>query len=137
MDEERKLIKILVAEDDPDDRVLIRRAIVDIKAPYELFFVSDGLQLLDFLHRQGPYAKTPRPDLVLLDLNMPRLDGRDALALMKKDNALRSIPVVVFSTSRASSDRELSSRLGAKYYITKPSSYTEFKSILSSLADYC
>ena len=140
MDEGKDLIKILVAEDDPDDRLLIRKAVAGIKAPFSLFFVSDGLQLLDFLCRRGPYgsdSKAPKPDLILLDLNMPKLDGRGALSLIKKDNDLMRIPVVVFSTSSAPSDMELTLRLGAKSFITKPSSFQEFKSILSSLVDFC
>lgn len=140
MKERSGFIRVLVAEDDPDDCLLIKKAVASINAPYHLFFVSDGLQLLDFLRRQGPYdsdSKAPKPDLILLDLNMPKLDGRGALSLIKKDKDLMHTPVVVFSTSSASSDMELTLRLGAKSFITKPSSFQEFKSILSSLADFC
>lgn len=140
MDEGRDLFKILVAEDDPDDCLLIRKAVAGTKAPYDLFFVSDGLQLVDFLRRQGPYesdSKAPRPDLILLDLNMPKMDGRSALSLIKKDKELMNIPVVVFSTSSASSDRKLTMGLGARSFITKPSSFQEFKSIVLSLSDFC
>ena len=120
--------------------LLIRKAVAGTKAPYALFFVSDGLQLLDFLRRQGPYesdSKAPRPDLILLDLNMPKMDGRSALSLIKKDKGLKNIPVVVFSTSSASSDRKLTMDLGARSFITKPSSFQEFKSVVLSLSDFC
>lgn len=87
MEEKRDLIKVLVAEDDPDDCLLIRRAASSVGAPYDLFFVSDGVQLLDFLYRRGTYGsatKAPRPDLILLDLNMPKQDGRSALYQIKR-----------------------------------------------------
>ena len=140
MNERRELISVLVAEDDPDDCLLIKKAVVGINAPYNLFFVSDGIQLLDFLYGRGAYhssSKAPKPDLILLDLNMPKLDGRSALSLIKKDEELRNIPVVIFSTSSAPSDMEFTLELGARSFITKPSSFREFKSIVASLADFC
>ncbi len=138
MDEGRELIKILVADDDPDDCVLVRKAVFRLKAPYDLFFVSDGVQLLDFLYGRGIYSSPvpQRPDLILLDLNMPKLDGRAALSLIKKDKDLKCIPVVIFSTSNAPSDMEFTLKLGAKSFITKPGSFGEFKSIIASLADF-
>ena len=132
MNEGRERIKILVADDDADDCVLIKKAIVEIKAPYGLSFVSDGVSTPRFsLWSRALLQRSAKPDLILLDLNMPKLDGRGALSLIKKDKDLRSIPVVIFSTSRAPSDMEFTSNLGAKSYITKPSSFNELKSILS------
>lgn len=116
-------ITILVAEDDPDDRLLIGRALdLGIRSK-ELRMVEDGAALLDYLYRRGTYAaagKAPRPRLILLDLNMPRLSGREALRSIKDDPALRSIPVVVFTTSDADFDVRACYDIGANAFITKP-----------------
>jgi CheY-like chemotaxis protein len=116
-------ITILMADDDPDDRLLAAEALRESRVFNDLRFVEDGEQLMDYLRRRGRWADpadSPRPGLVLLDLNMPRMDGREALAEIKADPALRRIPVVVLTTSRAEADVLRSYDLGANSFITKP-----------------
>ena len=118
-----KRITILMADDDPDDRLLAAEAMRESRVANDLRFVEDGEQLLDYLNRRGRWAdpaQSPRPGLVLLDLNMPRMDGREALAAIKADPALRRIPIVVLTTSRAEADVLRSYDLGANSFITKP-----------------
>ncbi len=111
---------ILLADDDPDDRLLTRRAFEQARLRNELVTVSDGEELMDFLHRRGDHADAPRPGLILLDLAMPRKTGLEALAEIKTDPNLRSIPVVVLTTSRAEEDVVRSYDMGAASFITKP-----------------
>jgi CheY-like chemotaxis protein len=116
-------VTILMADDDPDDRLLAAEALRESRVGNDLRFVEDGEQLLDYLRRRGRWAhpaEAPRPGLVLLDLNMPRMDGREALAEIKGDPELRRIPVVVLTTSRADADVLRSYDLGANSFITKP-----------------
>ncbi len=116
-------ITILMADDDPDDRLLAAEALRESRVANDLRFVEDGEQLLDYLNRRGRWANpadAPRPGVVLLDLNMPRMDGREALAAIKADPALRRIPIVVLTTSRAEADVLRSYDLGANSFITKP-----------------
>jgi CheY-like chemotaxis protein len=116
-------VHILMADDDPDDRMMADKALHQSRLKNGLMFVEDGQELMDYLHRQGKYAgaaQFPLPDLVLLDLNMPRKDGREALAEIKADPKLRRIPVVVLTTSKAEEDILRSYDLGANAYITKP-----------------
>lgn len=135
----RKPVTILVAEDDPDDRTLAQDAFAESGAHGQLVFVDDGVELLSYLRREASYADTarfPAPGLVLLDLNMPRKDGREALAEIKADPALRHIPVVVMSTSRSRDDVDGSYRAGANSFITKPSRFEGLVGMLRSLGDY-
>jgi CheY-like chemotaxis protein len=121
-----RAVTILMAEDDPDDRLLAAEAARECRVTDDLRFVEDGEQLLDYLRRRGRWADpalSPRPGLVLLDLNMPRMDGREALAAIKSDPELRRIPVVVLTTSRAESDVARAYDLGANSFITKPASF--------------
>jgi CheY-like chemotaxis protein len=111
---------ILLVEDDPGDVLMITEALERTGRPRDIHMACDGQDALDFLHRNGRYAHVPRPDLILLDLNMPRLDGREALALIKADDRLRAIPVVVFTTSAAQSDILSSYQRHACAYVTKP-----------------
>lgn len=130
-------LKVLVAEDDPDDCLLIRRAVASSGSPYEMFFVQDGVQLMDFLYRRGSYTtndEPPKPDLILLDLNMPRKDGREVLMEISENTELQQIPVVVFSTSNATCDRNLALKSGARQFITKPDTFRELEAIIASLA---
>jgi len=118
-----KAITILLADDDEDDRLMTREALLDARLHNDLRSVIDGVDLLEYLRREGRYAdakQAPRPGLILLDLNMPRMDGREALAEIKNDPALRSIPVVVLTTSRADEDIVRSYDLGVNSFITKP-----------------
>jgi len=114
---------ILLVEDDPEDQRLTQRALKTSKLRNKLFTVSDGEEALDYLYRRGPFAApdaAPRPDLILLDLNMPKLDGRAVLKRIKEDRDLRCIPVVVLTTSSQEEDILRSYKLGVNSYITKP-----------------
>lgn len=121
--EPRKPFTILMADDDADDRDFTRSAMQESRLSNDLRCVEDGEELLDYLHRRGRYADpkdSPRPGLILLDLNMPRLDGREALREIKADPALRNIPIVVLTTSKTEEDILRSYNLGANCFITKP-----------------
>jgi CheY-like chemotaxis protein len=118
-----RTVTILLADDDEDDRLMTRDALLDARLHNELRNVVDGVDLLEYLRREGPYtdpSEAPWPGLILLDLNMPRMDGREALAVLKSDPELRSIPVVVLTTSRADEDVVRSYDLGVNSFITKP-----------------
>jgi CheY-like chemotaxis protein len=119
-------VTILIADDDEDDRLMLRDAFGEARLGIDLRAVPDGVELLDYLHRRGRYAdaaQAPRPALILLDLNMPRMDGREALASIKQDPALRSIPVVVLTTSKDELDVATTYGLGVNAFITKPVTY--------------
>src|SRR5436190_7819700 len=118
-----KPITILMADDDPDDRQLTREAFEEAKLANDLRFVEDGVELLDYLHRRGKYADpatSPRPGIILLDLNMPRKDGREALKELKADPRFRPIRVIILTTSKAEEDIIRTYNLSAASYITKP-----------------
>ena len=116
-------ISILIADDDPDDRLLIKEALAEARLANELQFVTDGVELMDFLHRRGEYAaqaNAPLPGLILRDLIMPRKDGREALEEIRSDARLKRIPVVVLTTSQADRDVLRTYDLGVNSFITKP-----------------
>lgn len=133
-------VTILIAHDDEDDRELIREALEAAGLAGELKFVNDGQEALDYLHRQGPYATvspdTSRPWLILLDLNMPRRDGREVLAEIRTDETPRGIPVVVLTTSSDKVDVHKSYELGANSFITNPISLTEMRAFTKILRTY-
>ena len=132
-------VVILMADDDDDDRVLTRDALAEAGANGDLHFVNDGVELLEYLRHQGQFADpadSPRPGLILLDLNMPRLDGRDVLRLVKADPEFQSIPVVVMTTSRAEEDVVKSYGLGASSFITKPVSFAGLVDVMRGLGKY-
>lgn len=132
-------ITILMAEDEEADRMLTREAMRTARAINELRFVGDGLELLEYLRREGPYsepASSPRPELILLDLNMPRMDGQTALARIKADEELRRIPVVVLTTSDDDQDVLRSYHLGAASYITKPVTFDSLVEVVKTLDQY-
>ena len=134
-----KPILILMAEDDADDRLLVKEALEESRVLNELRFVEDGEELLEYLRRQGRYAaegESPRPGLVLLDLNMPRKDGREALREIKADPELRRIPVVVMTTSKAEEDIFRSYDSGASSYITKPVTHGKLIEVMQMVARY-
>ena len=134
-----KAITILIADDDPDDRMLAQDALVESRLGNDLRFVEDGEELMDYLHRRGKHAEpasSPRPGLILLDLNMPRKDGREALAEIKADPELRRIPVVVLTTSKADEDILRSYDLGVNSYITKPVSFQGLADAMRVLSQY-
>lgn len=130
---------ILLADDDPDDRMLLADALAEYGSPAKLHTVEDGEQLLDYLRRRGQFKKlagTAPPTLILLDLNMPRKDGREALRELKADPTLRRIPVVVLTTSRAAEDIARTYDLGVNSFIIKPSAFQDLVEILKTLSEY-
>jgi CheY-like chemotaxis protein len=130
---------ILSAEDDADFRLLLKRALQKSRLHAELHFVEDGDQLLDYLHRRGPYApagSAPRPGLVLLDLNLPRTDGRDALRAIKADPALKAIPIVVFTTSSAAEDVAFCYGHGANAFVRKPMDMPALVDLVATIGHY-
>lgn len=131
---------ILMAEDDPDDRFILQRAFRDLRVAADLRFVEDGENLMEYLRRKGGYADpaiAPRPDLILLDLNMPHKDGREALREIKSDSHLRNIPIVLWTTSKEAEDRDCCSKAGANCYVTKPASYAELLETVKELCRKC
>ena len=135
----RKPFTVLVADDDDDDRSLIRRALDKGGVVDDLRFVKDGEELTDYLNRAGRYSGSippPRPGLILLDLNMPRKDGREALREIKANPELRQIPVVVLTTSRAEEDINRSYELGASSYIGKPNTFGALVDALNVVGEY-
>jgi two-component system response regulator len=134
-----KPITILLADDDPEDRELTREAFVESRLANDLRFVEDGVELMDYLRRRGRYAdpaSSPRPGLILLDLNMPRKDGREALAEIKGDAKLRNIRVVVLTTSKAEEDILRSYDLSAASYIMKPVTFEGLLDVVRTLGKY-
>jgi CheY-like chemotaxis protein len=134
-----KPILILMAEDDADDRLLVKEALEESRVLNELRFVADGEELLEYLRGEGRYAaegSSPRPGLVLLDLNMPRKDGREALREIKADPGLRRIPIVVMTTSKAEEDIFRSYDSGASSYITKPVTFDRLVELMKTLGQY-
>ena len=128
---------ILLAEDEPADAHLVKAALAENRIAAELHHVLDGRETLEFLRRQGPrFAAAPRPNLILLDLNMPRMDGRECLAVLKKDAALSDIPVVILTTSEVERDIVASYNLGVAGYITKPVDVQQFIAAIRQLGDY-
>jgi CheY-like chemotaxis protein len=129
-------IEVLLVEDDPGDVLLIREAFEDNKLANRLHVVSDGVEALKFMRREGEHEEAPRPDLVLLDLNLPRKDGREVLAEVKGDDALRSIPVVVLTTSSAEEDVLRSYNLHANAYVTKPVDFDRFIGVVRQIDQF-
>jgi CheY-like chemotaxis protein len=131
-----KPIDILLVEDNPADVRLTREALVAGKVLNRLSVVSDGLEALAFLRHEGQYGKSPRPDLILLDLNMPHMDGRDLLRIVKTDPDFHFIPVVILTTSDAEQDILKSYDLHANSYITKPVDMEQFIRVVRSMEDF-
>ncbi|MCC5810611.1 MAG: response regulator [Ectothiorhodospiraceae bacterium] len=132
-------VTILMAEDDPDDRLLTQEAFDESRLANDLRFVEDGQELIEYLRGHGRYgnpADAPRPGLILLDLNMPRKDGREVLAELKSDPDLRTIPVVVLTTSKAEEDIVRSYELGVNSFITKPVRFEGLLEVIKGLGYY-
>jgi CheY-like chemotaxis protein len=129
-------IEVLLVEDDPGDVLMTKEAFADNKVRNKLHVVSDGVDAMAFLRREGPYADVPTPDLVLLDLNLPRKDGREVLAEIKADPELRRIPVVVLTTSEAEEDVLRSYELHANAYVTKPVDFDRFVHVVRQIDDF-
>ncbi|HEY9614121.1 response regulator [Allocoleopsis sp.] len=135
----RHPVTILMADDDPDDCMLAREALAESRFANDLHFVSDGEELMDYLYRRGKYSapgSAPRPGLILLDLNMPKKDGREVLRELKADPHLRQIPVLVLTTSKAEEDIYCSYYLGANSYITKPVTFSSLIEVMQTLSKY-
>lgn len=139
MSDRSKPITILLADDDPDDRQLTKEAFEENHLANDLRFVADGEELMDYLHQRGKYAApgaAPTPGLILLDLNMPRKDGREALREIKSDPRLKNIRVIVMTTSKAEEDVIRSYDLSASSYITKPVTFERLVEVIRALGKY-
>lgn len=134
-----KPVTILCAEDDPDDRLLMRDALTESRLGNEVRFVEDGVELLNYLNRRGRWtdpADSPSPGIILLDLNMPRMDGREALAALKADANHRRIPVIVLTTSSEEADIQRSYGIGANSYVVKPVTFESLVDVVRELNRY-
>ncbi len=134
-----KAINILIAEDDEEDRMLTKDALKESLLVNRVDFVENGEELMDYLNNKGPYSdkqKFPLPGLILLDLNMPKKDGREALKEIKSDALLKKIPVVVLTTSKAEEDILRTYDLGVNSFITKPVSFNEMVNVMKALGKY-
>jgi CheY-like chemotaxis protein len=131
-----KAIEILMVEDNPGDVRLTREALKGGKVANRLHVVEDGIAALDFLNQRAPYEGAPRPDLILLDLNLPKMDGREVLSVIKADASLKTIPVVVLTTSRAEEDIVRAYKLSANCYVTKTVDLYQFNRIVQAIEDF-
>ena len=132
----QEAIDVLLVEDDPGDVRLIREAFADNKVANNLSVVADGVEALQFLRKEGDFADARSPDLILLDLNLPRKDGREVLAEIKGDPELRTIPVVILTTSEAEEDILRSYDLHANAYVTKPVDFDSFVEVVRQIDDF-
>jgi len=131
-----RAIEILMVEDNPGDIRLTQEALSNGKVNNQLHVVEDGVAALDYLFRRGSYEQVKRPDLILLDLNLPKKDGREVLAVIKKDDSLRTIPVVVLTTSQAEGDVQRAYALNANCYVTKPVGLNEFNRVAQAIEHF-
>jgi len=139
IDKQISSINILVADDDPDDRFMLKKAIAENKMKNRVDFVEDGEELMDFLNHRGKYSgdnTSPRPGLILLDLNMPKKDGREALTEIKSDPDLRRIPVIILTTSKEEEDILTTYNLGVNSFITKPVSFDSLIEVVKTIREY-
>lgn len=136
MSSRRDPIRILLVEDNPGDVRLTREALKDGKVNNPLDAVKDGVEALAYLRQEGPYAGKALPDLILLDLNLPRMDGREVLAAIKTDPKLMNIPVVVLTTSEAEQDIVRSYHLHANCFITKPVNFEQFSAVVKAIDNF-
>jgi chemotaxis family two-component system response regulator Rcp1 len=133
MTDGRSPVEILLVEDNPGDERLTREALKEGKVYNNLHWVKDGVEAMEFLYRRGKYKDAPRPDIILLDLNLPKKDGREVLQEIKADDALRRIPVVVLTTSKAEEDVLKTYDLHANCYVTKPVDLEKFIVVVRSI----
>jgi chemotaxis family two-component system response regulator Rcp1 len=129
-------IEVLLVEDSPGDVRLTRDALRDANRSVRLHVASDGVEAMAFLRREGTHSHAPRPDLILLDLNLPRMDGREVLAHIKEDDRLRAIPTVILTTSEAEADIVKSYQLKANCYLSKPVQLDAFETVVKSINDF-
>ncbi len=136
MDPAGSTVSILLVEDDPDHVDLTRIALQTARVPFDLDVVMDGTEALQYLHREAPFERVRLPDLILLDLNLPKLDGREVLRSIKSDADLRRIPVIVLTTSSDLTDVEMSYRNHANSFITKPTDFDDFLHAIETMHEY-
>lgn len=129
-------VEVLLVEDSPGDVRLTQEAFRDANMSIHLHVATDGVEAMSFLRREGEHAKSPRPDLILLDLNLPKMDGREVLALIKADDNLRTIPTVILTTSESEADIVNSYQLQANCYLSKPVQLDAFESLVKSINDF-
>ena len=132
-------VTILMADDDDDDQILVREALLESQLPINLYIVSNGEELLDYLYNRGLYtdkSKAPRPGLILLDLNMPKLNGIEFLSILKNDNQLRHIPTVILTTSSNQKDLKECFKIGVSGYVLKPLKYEDYVSKIVKILEY-
>jgi chemotaxis family two-component system response regulator Rcp1 len=129
-------LEVLLVEDSPGDVRLTREAFREANGAIHLQVACDGVEAMAFLRRQGPHTDAPRPDLILLDLNLPKMDGREVLALIKEDQDLKTIPTVILTTSEAEADIVTSYQLQANCYLSKPVQLDEFEALVRSINDF-
>ncbi|HLY11107.1 MAG TPA: response regulator [Planctomycetota bacterium] len=129
-------IRILLVEDSPTDLLMTKEALDRSKILLDVHSVEDGVKTMEFLRRQGKYTTAPRPDFILLDLNLPKKDGREVLAEIKQDPVLKTIPVVVLTTSKAEDDIATAYRSHANCFITKPVGFANFNEVMRSIERY-
>jgi CheY-like chemotaxis protein len=128
--------EVLLVDDSPADLDLTREGLDRSRHHFQVSTVNDGAEAISFLRRQGKYAQAPEPDLIVLDLNLPRKDGREVLSELKRDPRLMRIPVVIFTTSQASSDVDHSYAHGAHCYVRKPGNFPDYAAVVQSVADF-
>ena len=131
-----EVIKVLVVEDNPNDVAIIKRAMRKSDVKCELYFARDGAEALDFLYQQGDFEDAPRPDLILLDLNLPKIKGLEVLAKVKADEHLRRLPVIVLTISEREEDMVKAYDSGAASYMTKPVDSKDFERLIQTVQDY-
>src|ERR1700683_3233445 len=136
IEREKRFIEVFLVDDSTGDVRLTQEAFRAANASIHLHVVSDGVEALAFLKRQGAHVSAPRPDLILLDLNLPKMDGREVLAYIKKDDTLRTIPTAILSISDAEADIARSYQLQANCYLTKPAQWDEFEALVKSINDF-
>ena len=129
-------IEVLLVEDSPGDVRLTQEAFRDANKSFHLHVASDGVEAMAFLRREGAHAHAPRPELILLDLNLPKMDGREVLALIKEDASLKTIPTVILTTSEAEADIVKSYQLQANCYLSKPVQLDAFEVLVKSINDF-
>jgi chemotaxis family two-component system response regulator Rcp1 len=129
-------LEVLLVEDSPGDVRLTQEALRDANGAIHLHVASDGAEAMTFLRQEGAHAHAPRPSLILLDLNLPKIDGREVLALIKADDRLKTIPIIILTTSVAESDIQASYQLQANCYLSKPVQLEAFESLVKSINDF-
>ena len=136
IDVEGRVVHVLLAEDNPTDVLLTREALEEAKLRINLHVVEDGVEALEFLHKEGKYVGVPHPDIILLDLNLPKMDGRETLTAIKSDDRLKHLPVVILTTSKDETDIQESYHSGANCFITKPVDFEQFRNVVRTIETF-